>query len=363
MSDSSIRIVLKNISKHFGKVRALDAVDIEFAPGTLTTLLGPSGCGKTTLLRLVSGLEEASSGEIWFGDENVTRLSATRRDIGMVFQSYALFPHMTVEQNVGYGLGVLKTAPDLIRERVREVLSMVAMDGYQQRYPDELSGGQQQRVAVARAMVLRPKVLLFDEPLSNIDSKLRRSMRDDIRRLQQTSGITSIYVTHDQAEALAVSDEIIIMRNGKIEQKGPPQALYHRPETAFVANFIGESNVIDAEVKRVGDLRQIVFGDAAIAVNAGIGAGIQDGPVKLSLRPEVLEITSRRGASPPEGLRGIVAQSAYMGPVIEYSIETRAGVLFTRAPAHAGQFKAGDDVCLRIRPDEIIVIPDDGPDT
>ncbi len=362
MSDSSIRIILKNVSKHFGKVRALDAVEIEFAPGSLTTLLGPSGCGKTTLLRLVSGLEEVSSGEIWFGDENVTHLSATRRDIGMVFQSYALFPHMTVEQNVGYGLGVLKTAPGEIRDRVREVLDMVAMDGYQQRYPNELSGGQQQRVAVARAMVLRPKVLLFDEPLSNIDSKLRRSMRDDIRRLQQASGITAIYVTHDQAEALAVSDEIIIMRNGMIEQKGPPQDLYHRPETSFVANFIGESNVVSGELKGTGENRKIIFGDAAIAVNDSMPVRDENGPIKLSLRPEVLEITQREETSPPNGLSGIIVQSAYMGPVIEYSIETQAGVLFTRAPVYAGQFKANDEVCVRIRPEEIILIPENGQD-
>jgi iron(III) transport system ATP-binding protein len=359
MSDASIKIVLKNVSKHFGKVRALDAVDIEFAPGTLTTLLGPSGCGKTTLLRLVSGLEPVSSGEIWFGEDNVTHLSATRRDIGMVFQSYALFPHMTVEQNVGYGLGVLKTAPDEIRRRVREVLQMVAMDGYQGRYPDELSGGQQQRVAVARAMVLRPKVLLFDEPLSNIDSKLRRSMRDDIRRLQQASGITSIYVTHDQAEALAVSDEIIIMRQGTIEQQGPPQSLYHCPETTFVANFIGESNVVDAELKGEGAGRQIVFGDAVINVSDGKTINHKNGPVKLSLRPEVLEIKPGTETS-PQALAGVIIQSAYMGPVIEYSIETAVGVLFTRAPAYVGRFQPAEKVCVRIRPDEIIIIPDNG---
>jgi iron(III) transport system ATP-binding protein len=359
MSDASIKIVLKNVSKHFGKVRALDAVDIEFAPGTLTTLLGPSGCGKTTLLRLVSGLEPVSSGEIWFGEDNVTHLSATRRDIGMVFQSYALFPHMTVEQNVGYGLTVLKTAPDEIRTRVREVLQMVAMDGYQGRYPDELSGGQQQRVAVARAMVLRPKVLLFDEPLSNIDSKLRRSMRDDIRRLQQASGITSIYVTHDQAEALAVSDEIIIMRQGTIEQQGPPQSLYHCPETTFVANFIGESNVVNAELKGEGQGRQIVFGDAVINVSDGKTIKHKNGPVKLSLRPEVLEIKPGTETS-PQALAGVILQSAYMGPVIEYSIETAVGVLFTRAPAYAGQFQPTEKVCVRIRPDEIIIIPDNG---
>ena len=359
MSDASIKIVLKNVSKHFGKVRALDAVDIEFAPGTLTTLLGPSGCGKTTLLRLVSGLEPVSSGEIWFGEENVTHLSATRRDIGMVFQSYALFPHMTVEQNVGYGLTVLKTAPDEIRTRVREVLQMVAMDGYQGRYPDELSGGQQQRVAVARAMVLRPKVLLFDEPLSNIDSKLRRSMRDDIRRLQQASGITSIYVTHDQAEALAVSDEIIIMRQGTIEQQGPPQSLYQCPETTFVANFIGESNVVNAELKGEGAGRQIVFGDAVINVSDGKTIKHKNGPVKLSLRPEVLEIKPGTETS-PQALAGVITQSAYMGPVIEYSIETAVGVLFTRAPAYVGQFQPTEKVCVRIRPDEIIIIPDNG---
>ena len=303
MGASSIKIVLKNVSKHFGKVCAVNAVDVEFAPGTLTTLLGPSGCGKTTLLRLVSGLEPVSSGEIWFADENVTELSATRRDVGMVFQSYALFPHMTVGQNVGYGLGVMKTAPDETRERVREVLKMVDMDGYQKRYPDELSGGQQQRVAVARAMVLRPKVLLFDEPLSNIDSKLRRSMREDIRRLQQESKITSIYVTHDQAEALAVSDEIIIMHKGSIEQQGPPQSLYHHPETAFVANFIGESNVVDAELRSKGNGRQLVLGDAEINIADEMKPTRQNGPVKLSLRPEVLEIVPK-GENSSQDLSG-----------------------------------------------------------
>ena len=361
MTETSIKIALKNVSKHFGKVRALDAVDIEFAPGTLTTLLGPSGCGKTTLLRLVSGLEPVSSGEIWFGEDNVTQLSATRRDIGMVFQSYALFPHMTVAQNVGYGLGIMKTPPDEIRERVREVLDMVAMDGYQGRYPDELSGGQQQRVAVARAMVLRPKVLLFDEPLSNIDSKLRRSMRDDIRRLQQVSGITSIYVTHDQAEALAVSDEIIIMRQGTIEQQGPPQSLYHHPETTFVANFIGESNVVDAALQGEGPDRQVVFGDAAINVSDDKAVTHKNGPVKLSLRPEVLEIKPGAETS-PQALAGVIIQSAYMGPVIEYSIETQVGILFTRAPAYAGQFRTGQEVCVRIRPEEIIIIPENDRD-
>nr|WP_321514510.1 ABC transporter ATP-binding protein [uncultured Pseudodesulfovibrio sp.] len=359
MSSTSIKVVLKNVSKHFGKVRAVDDIDIELAPGTLTTLLGPSGCGKTTLLRLVSGLEEATSGEIWFGDEKVTHLSATRRDVGMVFQSYALFPHMTVEQNVGYGLGVLKTPLDETRQRVKDVLQMVDMDGYQNRYPNELSGGQQQRVAVARAMVLRPKVLLFDEPLSNIDSKLRRSMRDDIRRLQQASGITSIYVTHDQAEALAVSDEIIVMKSGAIEQQGSPKSLYHKPKTAFVANFIGESNVVNGMLSSKNGNKIVSYGDAVIELPVTEQTDHPDGPVNLSLRPEVIEIVPESETS-PQALSGVIRQSAYMGPIIEYTIETNAGSLFTRAPAYAGIFEIGDKVKVLVRPDEIIIIPENG---
>jgi iron(III) transport system ATP-binding protein len=355
MSDSSIKIVLKNVSKHFGKVRALNAVDIEFAPGTLTTLLGPSGCGKTTLLRLISGLETVTSGEIWFGRENVTELSATRRDVGMVFQSYALFPHMTVERNVGYGLGVLKVDSSEIVERVQQSLKMVNLDGYQKRYPDELSGGQQQRIAVARAMVLKPKVLLFDEPLSNIDSKLRRSMREDIRTLQKSSGITSVYVTHDQAEALAVSDEVIVINEGKIEQQGPPKSLYHHPKTAFVANFIGESNVVDATLEKDGNRKWVVLGDTRILLPMGRKVPAREGPIKISLRPEMVHIKSESQSGME--IEGIVSQSAYMGSVIEYTINTTVGSLFTRAPAYHEQYQPNDKVYLHINPEELIVIP------
>jgi iron(III) transport system ATP-binding protein len=355
MSDSSIKIVLKNVSKHFGKVRALNTVDIEFAPGTLTTLLGPSGCGKTTLLRLISGLETVTSGEIWFGRENVTQLSATRRDVGMVFQSYALFPHMTVERNVGYGLGVLKVGSSEIVERVQQSLKMVNLDGYQKRHPDELSGGQQQRVAVARAMVLKPKVLLFDEPLSNIDSKLRRSMREDIRTLQKSSGITSVYVTHDQAEALAVSDEVIVINEGKIEQQGPPKSLYHHPKTAFVANFIGESNVVDATLEKDGNRKWVVLGDTRILLPMGRKVPAREGPIKISLRPEMVHIKSE--SSSGTAIEGIVSQSAYMGSVIEYTINTTVGNLFTRAPAYHEQYQPNDKVYLHINPEELILIP------
>lgn len=351
----SIKIVLKNISKYFGKVKAVDQISTEFAPGSMTTLLGPSGCGKTTLLRLISGLEPATAGDIWFGEENVTELSATRRDVGMVFQSYALFPHMTVERNVGYGLSVLKTEPEQIVEQVRQSLRMVNLDGYQKRHPDELSGGQQQRVAVARAMVLAPKVLLFDEPLSNIDSKLRRSMRDDIRKLQQSSGITSVYVTHDQAEALAVSDEVIVMNEGRIEQQGPPKSLYHHPRTEFVANFIGESNVVDALLESDTEGRCVLLGDTRIRLQKNKELPETDGRIKLSLRPEMLHIKAE--GKPNKDLKGVVSQSAYMGPVIEYSIETDVGSLFTRAPATDKQFQLNESVYLTIKPEDLIVIP------
>ena len=352
---TSIQIRLKNISKHFGKIRVIDNLDIEFQAGTLTTLLGPSGCGKTTLLRIVSGLEPPTGGEIWFGNENVTTYSATQRDVGMVFQSYALFPHMRVENNVGYGLSVLKKDKKYIREAVSHALETVNLQGYQKRYPDELSGGQQQRVAVARALVLEPKVLLFDEPLSNIDSKLRRSMRDDIRRLQQKTGITSIYVTHDQAEALSVSDEVVVMRNGAIEQQGPPRDLYRRPKTPFVANFIGESNVVEAVLETTETSAKIFLGESCIDLG---DREIKNAPgkIKLSLRPEMFKLSKDGDAR--SHVQGTIAHSSYMGPVIEYLITTPVGELFTTASAVEQQYQPGEQVFLHLHPDELIILPE-----
>lgn len=352
---SSVKITLNDIAKHFGKVRVIDDLNITFEAGTLTTLLGPSGCGKTTLLRIVSGLEPPTAGEIWFGDENVTTYSATQRDVGMVFQSYALFPHMSVEKNVGYGLGVLKKSRDFIQEAVSKALETVNLQGFQKRYPDELSGGQQQRVAVARALVLEPKVLLFDEPLSNIDSKLRRSMRDDIRRLQQKTGITSIYVTHDQSEALSVSDEVVVMNNGAIEQQGPPRDLYRRPCSAFVANFIGESNVVEAELEISDGSATIRLGDTSIELGTR-QVNNKPGKVKLSLRPEMFKLS--KDGDPTSNVPGSIAHSSYMGPVTEYLITTPVGDLFTTVPAVYQQFTEGQNVFLHLSPDELIVLPD-----
>ncbi len=353
---SSVKITLKNISKHFDKVRVIDDLNISFEAGTLTTLLGPSGCGKTTLLRMVSGLEPPTSGEIWFGEENVTTYSATQRDVGMVFQSYALFPHMNVEKNVGYGLGVLKKSKEFIREAVSKALETVNLQGFQKRFPDELSGGQQQRVAVARALVLEPKVLLFDEPLSNIDSKLRRSMRDDIRRLQQKTGITSIYVTHDQAEALSVSDEVVVMNNGSIEQQGAPKDLYRRPKSSFVANFIGESNVVEADLEEDDSGTVIRLHDTVIP----LGKRQIDnklGKVKLSLRPEMFQLSQEGDKA--KNLPGKISHSSYMGPVTEYLIATPIGELFTTTPGGGIQYEPGSEVFLHLDPEELIILPDE----
>ena len=236
-------VKFENITKKFNETVAVDNVSCTFEAGTLTTLLGPSGCGKTTSLRIIAGLERATDGKISIDNEDVTILPATDRDVSMVFQSYALFPHMSVIENVSYGLKMIKVNKEEYTEKALETLKLVNLEGYENRMPSELSGGQQQRVAVARAIVLKPKVLLFDEPLSNLDAKLRRQVREDIREIQQKLGVTTIYVTHDQEEALAISDKVIVMNNAVIAQEGSPKDLYNFPKNKFVANFIGDANV------------------------------------------------------------------------------------------------------------------------
>jgi len=316
-------VEFRNVSMRYGAVTAVDNVSFAIEPGKLVTLLGPSGCGKTTTLRMIAGLEIASAGEILIGGKDVTRLSAADRDVSMVFQSYALFPHMSVLDNAAYGPTVKGLPKARAREMALEKLALVGLKGFESRYPSELSGGQQQRVAVARALVLEPQVLLFDEPLSNLDAKLRRRVREEIRELQQTLNLTVAYVTHDQEEALAVSDRIIVMSNARIAQQGTPRQLYEEPADAFVADFIGDANMVDVTVTAVaGDRADVAIGPAHVTLPA---RGLQPGPAKAAIRPQSLLVSRQDSAG---ALPGKVRKCAYLGNHLDLMIETAVGELF-----------------------------------
>ena len=313
----------ERVTKTFGDVVAVRDLTFEIAPGSLVTLLGPSGCGKTTTLRLIAGLEMANSGTIRIGDADVTRFAATERDVSMVFQSYALFPHMTVRENVSYGLTVTRRPKHEVREKADEGLALVGLSGFGERLPSELSGGQQQRVAVARALVLEPQVLLFDEPLSNLDAKLRRRVREDIRELQQKLGLTSVYVTHDQQEALAVSDRIIVMNDAVIAQEGSPHELYEAPADVFVADFIGDANLVDAEIAAIdGEVATVRIGPVEMRLPRRT---FSPGPATVAIRPECVGLEPARTDT---GIRGTVAKAVYLGSHMEYTVETGLGELF-----------------------------------
>ena len=325
MSSENVKgsVRFERVTKTFGDVTAVRDLTFEIAPGSLVTLLGPSGCGKTTTLRLIAGLEMANAGIIRIGDADVTRFAATERDVSMVFQSYALFPHMTVRENVSYGLTVTRRPKHEVREKADEGLALVGLSGFGDRLPSELSGGQQQRVAVARALVLEPQVLLFDEPLSNLDAKLRRRVREDIRELQRTLGITSVYVTHDQQEALAVSDRIIVMNDAVIAQEGSPHELYEAPADVFVADFIGDANLVDAEIAAIdGEVATVRIGPVEMRLPRRT---FSPGPATVAIRPECVGLEPARTDT---GIRGTVAKAVYLGSHMEYTVETALGELF-----------------------------------
>jgi iron(III) transport system ATP-binding protein len=316
-------VEFQGVTKAFGEVVAVRDVSFIVEAGHLVTLLGPSGCGKTTTLRLIAGLELPTTGRILIGGHDVTTLPATERDVSMVFQSYALFPHMTVLENVAYGLLVSGQRKAEARARAEEGLALVGLTGFGPRLPSELSGGQQQRVAVARALVLEPEVILFDEPLSNLDAKLRRQVRQEIRDLQQQLGLTSVYVTHDQSEALAVSDRIIVMKEAVVAQEAPPRELYEEPLDRFVADFIGDANLIATEIMAVnGALATVRLGPLERQLpHRGLGLG----PAHVAVRPESVELASEPR---PDAIEGNVAKATYLGSHVEYGIETTLGELF-----------------------------------
>ena len=349
VASRSAPVVLQSVIKHYGSVVAVDAVSFTIEAGTLVTLLGPSGCGKTTTLRTIAGLETPTSGRILIGGVDVTHLPPNARDVSMVFQSYALFPHMTVIENVGYGLADLAKAAR--RDKAHEGLRLVGLEGFDDRLPSELSGGQQQRVAVARALVLEPRVLLFDEPLSNLDAKLRRRMREDIRDLQQGLGLTSVYVTHDQEEALAVSDKIIVMNRARIAQEGTPSDLYDRPADAFVADFIGGANLVACEVTEVENGQAAVrLGDLELSVRAG---GVGKGPALAVIRPSAVGLAAV--PSPGRSLPAEVLKATYLGSHWEYTLTSGAGELFVTQPVES-RHEVGTTVHVVLAPEQLALV-------
>ena len=332
-------IEFQQVSKRYGHpdtgALVVDRVSFTVPRGTLTTILGPSGCGKTTTLRLIAGLETPSGGRILIDGLDVTTLGPAQRNVSLVFQSYALFPHMNVIDNVCYGLRMSGAATGDARVKARAMLQTVGLSGLDERVPSELSGGQQQRVALARALALEPAVLLFDEPLSNLDARLRREMREEIRSLQQRLKLTVAYVTHDQSEALAVSDHIIVMDRGVIAQQGTPAQLYESPSSAFVAGFMGEAMLFDAECDARGAIRL-----GPLTVPGARPA--QAGGVKVAVRPEAWQI----GPATQQGLAARLLKRAYLGNVMEYTFFTELGEIFVVSPEVRAPLALGAPVSL-----------------
>jgi iron(III) transport system ATP-binding protein len=344
-------IEFRNVTKRYGSDKnaplAVKGISFEVPEGTLTTILGPSGCGKTTTLRMIAGLESPTSGSILMGGRDVTTLGPAERNVSMMFQSYALFPHMNVIENVAYGLRMSGVKKEEAAARAREALRGVGLVGFDERLPSELSGGQQQRVALARALVLEPAVLLFDEPLSNLDARLRREMREEIRALQQRLRLTVAYVTHDQSEALAVSDQHIVMDHGVIAQRGTPEQLYGRPESEFVAGFMGEAMVFPAVAEADGS---VALGPLRLQPRYAVAPGT----VKVAVRPEAWRIG---GAEATGGLPATLRKSAYLGSFYEYGFDTSLGPVFVVSTDLSSPLAAGAQATLSLGAHGVSVVP------
>jgi len=345
-------VEFRGVSKTFDSTEALNDLTLEIRPGEFLTLLGPSGCGKTTTLRLLAGFEEPTSGEIWLAGRPVQGLPAYKRPVNTVFQHYALFPHMTVFDNVAFGLRMKRVPPAEIRRRVAEALELVRLGDLGGRRPHELSGGQQQRVALARALVMEPKVLLLDEPLGALDLQLRRAMQVELRQLQRKLGATFLYVTHDQEEALAMSDRIAVMRDGRVEQVGTPEEVYLRPATRFVAQFLGEANLLEGEGMATGHLR---WGDYHLQVNRHL----QPGRTTVALRPEQVQVRWPGSTAPPapaeNRVHGIVAERLFVGTGTRLMVEVAGRRLAALLPAGPGP-DIGDQVELRFAAEHCVVV-------
>ena len=356
-------VSLRGLTHRYGDLAAVEDLSLEVQPGELLALLGPSGCGKTTTLRLVAGFLTPQAGEIWVGDRRLSSSTSVvppeRRRMAMIFQSYALWPHMTVAQNVAYGLRFKKVPRGAREKKVAEMLRVVQLAGYESRYPGQLSGGQQQRVAVARALVVEPEILLLDEPLSNLDANLREEMRFEIRRLHEAFAITTLYVTHDQAEAMVISDRIAVLERGRVVQTGTADEVFGRPRTRFVAEFIGRTNLLDGvaatpDTVAIGRLRLRVAG-------GGLAPGAR---VAVSIRPHAIAIGEPVEHPGPgvNALRGTVKRASFLGDSVDYEVTVADSDVVLRVVTPAGRRRrAGDVVGLEIDPAACITLSDAGP--
>jgi ABC-type Fe3+/spermidine/putrescine transport system ATPase subunit len=352
-ADRPTHVRLQGVTKRLGTHLAVDDVSLDVPEGDFTTLLGPSGCGKTTTLRMLAGFYRPDAGDIFVRGVRVTDIPPHRRNTAMVFQEYALFPHMTVAENIGYGLRMRGVAVPDARRRIAAVVALVGLGGQEAKFPQQLSGGQQQRVAVARALVVEPEVLLLDEPLSNLDAKLRIRVRTELRALQQQLGKTTIYVTHDQEEALSISDRIAVMNNGRIVQVGTPREIYYRPADRFVADFVGLANFVPVRVVGAGRVR---LGELEFEVTTGAAPG----PATLVVRPEAVALSAARPA--PDGrpaLRGRVKTSAFLGGLARYWIEAMGTEWIVDVAAPGERLFTGE-VHLALAPDRVHVLRDEG---
>ena len=335
-------IELRAVTKRYGPTAVVDSVSFTIEAGTLVTLLGPSGCGKTTTLRMIAGLETPTEGQVLIGGRDVTTWAPSRRNVSLVFQSYALFPHLTVLDNVAYGPRARGVRPAAAHAQARDALALVGLTGLEARLPAQLSGGQQQRVALARALVLEPGALLFDEPLSNLDARLRRRVRDEIRALQRRLGLSVVYVTHDREEALAVSDRIIVMDHGRLVEQGPPVELFEAPRTRFVADFLAEANIVTGHVLAVnGDAAEVEIAGHVVRLPH---RGHAMGAVTVAIRPDAIRLQAE-GA---RGMAGRIVRVAFVGRVVEYAIETAAGEVLAILPGMEEAFPAGTCVTLSL---------------
>ena len=349
-------LVLDNLSKHFGDFVAVQDMNLVVDKGEFISLLGPSGCGKTTTLQMIAGFTEPTAGRILIEGQDMTQIKPNQRGLGIVFQSYALFPHMTVFDNVSFGLEMRNVPREERKKRVMESLDLVHLTPFAGRFPRELSGGQRQRVALARALVIKPPVLLLDEPLSNLDAKLREDMQIELREIQRTVGTTTILVTHDQSEALSLSDRVVVMNKGYVEQIDAPYRAYENPNSTFVSNFVGKTNLLDAQVvSREGQLLTVRVGETAIDVTAP-DATLEDA-VKISMRPEKLHISNNDAAQ----ITGTVHNRLFLGNHWLYQVNTPLGrLLITQPNAHSQMVEEGETVGVHWNPDEIRVLPAGG---